>query len=49
MSGFVVLCLDAELCLLSNTLCLADSAADKSVLVLRVEAVMGASVFIRLP
>jgi hypothetical protein len=49
MSGLVVLCLDVELRLLSDTLCLADSAADKSVLDLRAAAVIGASVFILLP
>jgi hypothetical protein len=48
-SGLVVLCLDAELRWLSDTLCLADSAADKSVLYLRAGAVIGASVFILLP
>jgi hypothetical protein len=48
MSGLVVLCLDAELRLLSDTLCLAYSAADKSVLDLRAAAVIGASVFILL-
>jgi hypothetical protein len=46
ISGLDVLCFNAELRLLSNTLCLADSAADKSVLILRVKALMGASLFV---
>jgi hypothetical protein len=49
MSGLDVLCMFAEFCLVSDTLCLADSAADRSVLILRVAAVIGASVFILLP
>jgi hypothetical protein len=49
MSGLVVLCEFAEFRLLSDTLCLADSAADRSVLVLRAATVIGASVFILLP
>jgi hypothetical protein len=49
MSGLDVLCRFAEFCLLSDTFCLADSAADRSVLVLRAAAVIGASVLILLP
>jgi hypothetical protein len=49
MSGLNVLCRFAEFCLLSDTFCLADSAADRSVLVLRAAALFGESIFILLP
>jgi hypothetical protein len=49
MSGLDVLCRFAEFCLVSDTLCVADSVADRAVLILRAAAVIGASVLILLP